>query len=106
MYEPRSNYDRYKNPHKLYCDVIPRCKIGGQTQPIFIRPEEHGKWIVPQEEKGWIRVGVLFNEQKAAKFAGGQGVAYRIYFYDEHKRRYEFDLFHDGDDWYIELPPT
>ena len=105
VYQPRSNYDRYKNQHKLYCEVIPRCRIGGHTEPIYVKPEENGRWVLPEKGKGWIRVYVLFSEQKAARYAGGQGIAYRVYFFDERKRRYEYELYHDGDDWYLELPP-
>ena len=96
MYESGSDSKRYVNRFRRCCDVISLTEIGGQTIPM---------WIMPQNCNHWIAVHVKSSERKAAKWAGGTGIAFQISFVGTDGKTHEYDLFLDRVDWFLELVP-
>lgn len=80
---------RYENPHKRYVTVNARHEIGGRIIPLSFAEEDGDPVEIDR---------VLDIRQAASLKAGGNGVRY-ICSIDGKEVR----LFHDRDDWFIEI---
>jgi len=80
---------RYESPHKRYVYVLDEHRVGGGIFPLSLTDEEGESAQIDR---------ILDIRQAASLKAGGNGVRYicRV-------EGREIRLFHDRDDWFIEV---